>query len=578
MSKLTGWSMLGGVLAAAALLVPGCGGGGGGGGGGGQTSTVEGTVTEAVTGDPIQGATVSVVGTQLSDTTDAQGQYSIAQVPVGQRGVSASAAQYYAQTRYAEVSVDSTATVDIVLPPTSHSPTTYYVSPTGSDDTNDGSAAHPWATPGHGARQLLPGDTLVIAQGEYLIDEYGVDTVVPGFSGADGAWITIRGQDGAEPDLQGAQAILGVVEISGKSYIRLEHLTITSYIDNPYTGGARGGIEAGGSGGGPISNVVIDDVEIYDVEEAAINFAGNMDQVTIQNSHLHHSGGPLISAPSAQGGRGWENVLIDNCVLEYAGMFYQGQEQQSPWDRPDGVGMENSEGPLEIRYTTSQYNFGDGLDSKSKNTYIHHCLVANNYGDGVKLWGADSRLENTLIFGTGYVDQDETTPWCLLVVDSEDPGAHLEVTNCTMFDDQRRANAHYSMNAQAQYPEVPITLVMRNNIIAGLSRAGLAGQVTLQADHNLFYNRLDNDQVQVQIGDPPSETLYTDQTIGTLGTGNIYGDPLFVQAEWGPNGDFHLQNGSPAIDAGGTVASIVDDLVGTLRPQGPAYDIGAYER
>jgi hypothetical protein len=41
--------------------------------------------------------------------------------------------------------------------------------------------------------------------------------------------------------------------------------------------------------------------------------------------------------------------------------------------------------------------------------------------------------------------------------------------------------------------------------------------------------------------------------------------------------DFHLQSGSPAINAGLTIASVTDDYAGTTRPKGSAYDIGAYE-
>src|SRR5207302_750960 len=41
--------------------------------------------------------------------------------------------------------------------------------------------------------------------------------------------------------------------------------------------------------------------------------------------------------------------------------------------------------------------------------------------------------------------------------------------------------------------------------------------------------------------------------------------------------DFHLQAGSPAIDAGITLAQVPVDADGVSRPQGKAYDIGAYE-
>ncbi len=49
---------------------------------------------------------------------------------------------------------------------------------------------------------------------------------------------------------------------------------------------------------------------------------------------------------------------------------------------------------------------------------------------------------------------------------------------------------------------------------------------------------------------------------------------IFVDAE---GGDFHLKEGSPAIDAGVAVGAVTTDIDGVKRPQGSAFDIGCYE-
>ena len=54
----------------------------------------------------------------------------------------------------------------------------------------------------------------------------------------------------------------------------------------------------------------------------------------------------------------------------------------------------------------------------------------------------------------------------------------------------------------------------------------------------------------------------------------VNADPLFVDAA---GGDFTLQAESPAIDAGTTLAQVTTDIDSNGRPQGAAYDIGAYE-
>jgi hypothetical protein len=51
-------------------------------------------------------------------------------------------------------------------------------------------------------------------------------------------------------------------------------------------------------------------------------------------------------------------------------------------------------------------------------------------------------------------------------------------------------------------------------------------------------------------------------------------DPLYVDE---PNGDMHLQASSPAVDRGEALASFGVDKDGVARPQGAAWDLGAYE-
>jgi hypothetical protein len=50
--------------------------------------------------------------------------------------------------------------------------------------------------------------------------------------------------------------------------------------------------------------------------------------------------------------------------------------------------------------------------------------------------------------------------------------------------------------------------------------------------------------------------------------------PQFVSLA---NGDFHLLPTSPLVDSGSTLAIVPVDFDGVTRPQGPRFDIGAYE-
>lgn len=70
-------------------------------------------------------------------------------------------------------------------------------------------------------------------------------------------------------------------------------------------------------------------------------------------------------------------------------------------------------------------------------------------------------------------------------------------------------------------------------------------------------------------------TTYSDIGPDTVtGMGNLNADPLFVNV---PQGDFHLQAGSPAKDAADPTASLTTDIDGDPRPQGGRPDMGADE-
>lgn len=75
-----------------------------------------------------------------------------------------------------------------------------------------------------------------------------------------------------------------------------------------------------------------------------------------------------------------------------------------------------------------------------------------------------------------------------------------------------------------------------------------------------------------EVGATATVTYSVLQTSHT-GTGNITSDPKFVSTV---TPDFHLQSGSPAINAGVDVG-LTSDYEGNRVPQGSAPDIGVYE-
>lgn len=70
-------------------------------------------------------------------------------------------------------------------------------------------------------------------------------------------------------------------------------------------------------------------------------------------------------------------------------------------------------------------------------------------------------------------------------------------------------------------------------------------------------------------------TTYGSTNGFTLSNNLTTGDPRFVNAA---AGDYHLLDGSPAIDKGTASQAPLFDFSDASRPQGLGYDIGAYER
>jgi hypothetical protein len=64
------------------------------------------------------------------------------------------------------------------------------------------------------------------------------------------------------------------------------------------------------------------------------------------------------------------------------------------------------------------------------------------------------------------------------------------------------------------------------------------------------------------------------RTSGASDPNAVLGNPLFVNIT---TEDFHLQGTSPAIDVGVNLAEVPVDKDGVARPQGSAFDMGAYE-
>ncbi|HZU32780.1 MAG TPA: choice-of-anchor Q domain-containing protein [Candidatus Angelobacter sp.] len=222
---------------------------------------------------------------------------------------------------------------------------------------------------------------------------------------------------------------------------------------------------------------------------------------------------------------------------------------------------------------------GDTTGFNQFDLHVHDNLIHGDNCNGINFATVDPskgtvEAYNNVIYNVGRMDplQLGAAFSCIYVAGITNNGAEgtgtVQIFNNTLSD----CAANNSSNAQGSRGAFgvgggPATLLMnlRNNVAyqnAGeIYVDGATAQI--KGDHNLWFG----------VGAAPTQT-----------TNNLSVDPLFVNRA---GADFHLTSTSPAKDAGVTMlpsnsftanlGTTPKDKDGVARPQGTAFDMGAYE-
>jgi parallel beta-helix repeat protein len=419
---------------------------------------------------------------------------------------------------------------------------TYFVAPNG-DDSNPGTQSQPWRTIQKAANTMTPGDTAIVLAGNYA------ERVFINQSGASDAQITYQAE--------------GTVTMKGftvyANYISLIGFDISNTDDHPQNGW---GIFLEGS--------------YCIIEENYLHYA------TRGGIELYASPGNYASTSHCivRGNRLYRNA--------HAGIEVYGQDNL----------IEENEVWGTIQHHPNWENPPIWVDA-----------------DGIRFHGAGHLIRRNYIHDITYHDPENINP-------------HIDCFQTFSNEDHERAQniifeKNICKNVQAQTEEEfgkgfmlegAYNIIIRNNIIEAFTNVNinsacsditivnnvLSTDVSLVMDfhtvgiavrkspnttikNNIFYDLPNHiivayDSTSEQGLDVGYNCVY--RSDGKPPWGAPYPHDLWqVDPQFFNPGayDFHLLPSSPAIDAGITLAYVIDDFDGTPRPQGLGYDIGAFE-
>jgi hypothetical protein len=254
-----------------------------------------------------------------------------------------------------------------------------------------------------------------------------------------------------------------------------------------------------------------------------------------------------------------ENNVMSRSQAEHG--IYVSNSGDRPVIRRNHVWGNNANG---IHMNGDLSQGGDGVISGAvvEDNIIHDNGVAG--GSGINCDGVQSSIiRNNLLYN------NHASGISLYQIDAGQPARNNQILNNTIVT---ASDARWAINIQ----NASTGNVVRNNIL--YNQQSFRGSIAISADSlpgfvsdtNVIMDRFSADGGDTRV------TLAAWRSATGQDMHSIIATPAALFVNFAGN-DYHLSSTSPARDAGGTIASVTDDLESAPRPQGSAFDIGAYE-
>ena len=517
---------------------------------------------------------------------------------------------------------------------------TYHVSlkTPGASDSNDGLSPlytggnhGPWKTLVHAGQVAIAGDDVLVYRGDYRrqASGYGVGVVPIENSGQPGAPIRFLGAPGHQP-------LVNTVRIHDRQWIELRGFRFISpdyhlpsnwedmpavVIDDPtvfidrdepwetreakvrqkyatymamrdwFLTHYTNGIDVKNS-----TDLVLSDHDIS-LYSFGIQVRGHSERLLIENSKFQHcidgiftwQPEPSISDSVIRGNtirQCFNNGMqvregADGVLIEDNDVMFSGASHISVLSGSSNCTIRHNSGRYGGFYSeTMRY---PGSTAINVHTSRHGIVVDGNFAAYQIDWtGSDGNgfIADLMLDGAGVLFMNNVayrnmgsgirpveSPNCLIL-------ANTLVENGYGSREARRG-AGINLSSDLDVDNTIVGNILVGNMTAGIKAYYLMDRQT-QIDFNLYHGRREVPLIW-------DGWLYDERFYDTLGKvrqntswegSGRYGRPRFVDR---PGEDFRLQPMSPAVDAGSFLIQVPHDFDGVSRPQGSAYDMGAFE-